>query len=95
LLNPHQHQQAQELHQVIRETATKHNVSTEHLIGHCRRTGVAWARFEIMWRARLELGMSYQLIGRILGGRDHTTIMHGVKRYEGYRNNGNLNRGAD
>jgi chromosomal replication initiation ATPase DnaA len=48
-----------------------------------------------MWRARLELGMSYKLIGRVLGGRDHTTIMYGVRRYEEYRNRGNLDRGAN
>lgn len=90
MLTPHQKEQALELHQVIRETAAKHNVSTEHLIGHCRRAGVAWARFEVMWRARCDLGMSYQLIGRVLGGRDHTTIMYGVKRYENWRSHGNL-----
>lgn len=90
MLTPHQTAQAHELHQVIRETAAKHNVSTEHLIGHCRRAGVVWARFEIMWRARIELGMSYQLIARVLGGRDHTTIMYGVKRYENWRSRGNL-----
>lgn len=95
MLSPHQQQQTLEMHELIREVAETHNISTEYLIGHTRRTGVAWARFEIMWRARLELGMSYQLIGRVLGGRDHTTVMYGVKRYEEYRNNGNLDRGAN
>ncbi len=90
MLTPHQQQQTQELHELIREVAATHNISTEYLIGHCRRTGVAWARFEIMWRARLELGMSYKLIGRVLGGRDHATIIYGVKRYEEWRVRGNL-----
>jgi chromosomal replication initiator protein len=90
MLSPHQQQQTLEMHELIREVAAKHNISTEYLIGHTRRAGVAWARFEIMHRARLELGMSYQLIGRVLGGRDHTTVMYGVKRYEEYRNRGNL-----
>ena len=70
------------MHEIIRETAAKHNISTEHLLGHNRRRGVAWARFEIMCRARHEVGASYALIGKVLGGRDHTTIMHGIKRYE-------------
>lgn len=90
MLSPHQQQQTLELHALIREVAIKHNISTEYLIGHTRRAGVAWARFEIMWRARLELGMSYKLIGRVLGGRDHATIIHGVKRYEDWRVRGNL-----
>ena len=90
MLSPHQQQQTLEMHELIREVAATHNISTEYLIGHTRRAGVAWARFEIMHRARLELGMSYKLIGRVLGGRDHTTIMYGVRRYETYRNRGNL-----
>ena len=82
ILTPHQQNQASQIHQIIRETADKHNVSTEYLIGHCRRAGVAWARFEIMWRARHEVGASYELIGAVLGGRNHSTIMHGISRYE-------------
>ena len=82
MLTPHQETQAHQIQQIIRETADKHNVSTEYLIGHCRRAGVAWARFEIMWRARHEVGASYELIGHVLGGRNHSTIMHGISRYE-------------
>lgn len=77
-----QSEQAAHIQTIIRETAAKHNVSTEYLIGHCRRAGVAWARFEIMWRARHEVGASYELIGHVLGGRNHSTIMHGISRYE-------------
>ena len=82
MLTPHQETQAHQIQQIIRETADKHNVSTEYLIGHCRRAGVAWARFEIMWRARHEVGASYELIGHVLGGRNHSTIMRGISRYE-------------
>lgn len=95
MLTPHQESQAHELHQLIREIAAKHNVSTEHLIGHCRRAGVAWARFELMHRARHDLGMAYKLIGCVLGGRNHATIIYGVKRYEEWRRYGNFNTGAD
>ena len=82
MLTPDHQHIAHQIHQIIREAAAKHNISTEYLIGHTRRRGVAWARFEIMWRARHELGAPYQLIGHVLGGRDHSTIMHGIKRYE-------------
>lgn len=82
MLTPQQENQAQQIHQIIRETAAKHNISTEYLTGHCRRAGVAWARFEIMWRARHEVGAAYELIGAVLGGRNHSTIMHGISRYE-------------
>lgn len=95
MLTPHQERQAHELHELIREIAAKHNISTEQLIGHNRRAGVVWARFELMHRARHDLGMSYKLIGRVLGGRDHTGIMHGVKRYEEWRAYGTFNRHVD
>ena len=82
ILTPDQRRTAQQIQEILWETALKHNVSTEYLIGHCRRAGVAWARFEIMWRARHEVGASYELIGHVLGGRNHSTIMHGISRYE-------------
>ena len=82
VLTPMQSEQAAQIQTIIRETAAKHNISTEYLIGHTRRRGVAWARFEIMWRARHEIGASYELIGAVLGGRNHSTVMYGVARYE-------------
>jgi chromosomal replication initiator protein len=72
----------EDIEELIAETAAKHNLSPEALIGHNRRKGVIWPRFEIMWRARHELNAPYQLIGHVLGGRDHSTIMHGIARYE-------------
>ena len=82
MLTPQQETQAQQIQTIIRETAAKHNISTEYLIGHTRRRGVAWARFEIMWRARHEIGAAYELIGHVLGGRNHSTVMYGINRYE-------------
>lgn len=82
ILTPQQKQQAAQIQEILWETALKHNISTEYLTGHCRRAGVAWARFEVMWRARHETGASYELIGHVLGGRNHSTIMHGIERYE-------------
>ena len=72
----------EDIEELIAETAQKHNIPTALLTGHNRRKGVIWPRFEIMWRARNELNAPLQLIGQVLGGRDHTTIMHGIKRYE-------------
>jgi chromosomal replication initiator protein len=82
VLTPTQRALARKIREIIWETALKHNVSTDYLIGHNRRKGVVWARFEIMWRARHELNAPYALIGQVLGGRDHSTIMHGIERYE-------------
>lgn len=47
------------------------------------RPAVAAARNELMWRLR-RCGWSYPKIGRLLG-RDHTTVMSGVRRHESDR----------
>lgn len=85
VLTPKQKEIADQIDLLIWETAAKHNISTDYLLGHTRRRGVVWARFEVMWRARRELGAPYELIGYMLGNRNHSTIMHGVAQYEAYR----------
>jgi len=34
----------------------------------------------VMYVMRVETGASYPQIGEILGGRDHTTVLHGCNR---------------
>jgi chromosomal replication initiator protein len=47
-----------------------------------RRQSIVTARAVAIYLAR-ELGWaSYDLIGRTLGGRDHTTIMHNYRKIE-------------
>lgn len=82
MLTPPQKKQACRIYRIIIHTARKHNIPTRSLIYHNRRAGVAWARFEAMWRARQETGAAYELIGRIFGHRNHSTVMHGINRYE-------------
>ena len=82
ILTPEQQSQAETINLIIQEMAAQHNISTEYLLGHHRRAGIVWARFEVMARARQETGASYELIGHVMGGRNHSTIMSGIKRYE-------------
>jgi chromosomal replication initiator protein len=48
------------------------------ICGPARDRCVAWPRQALMLAIRDGRGMSYPEIGRRLGGRDHTTIIHGV-----------------
>ena len=41
-----------------------------------------------MFVLKKEGGLTYSEIGNILGGRDHTTIMHGVGKIEGLLSEG-------
>ena len=63
------------------EVCAKHNVKYISIIGKRRSRSIAWPRQEIYWRAYNETGASLPEIGSALGGRDHTTILHGVRAY--------------
>ena len=52
------------------------------IMGKGRQKDIVHARHICMYLVRSELGMSYPEIGALLGGKDHTTIIHGVKTVE-------------
>jgi chromosomal replication initiation ATPase DnaA len=59
--------------------AAKHGLTTAELYGHSKLKKLAHARFEV-WACLHAHGMSTPRIGRIFG-RDHSTIISGLKRY--------------
>jgi chromosomal replication initiator protein len=52
------------------------NVSHESIIAATRKQEIAYPRQILMYLIREELGMSFPSIGKAIGGRDHTTILH-------------------
>jgi chromosomal replication initiator protein len=54
--------------------------SIKELCGKKRKQEIVIPRHLTMFLLRNELGMNYEEIGTILGGRDHTTIMHGCEK---------------
>ncbi len=67
---------------IILETCNKHDVSYNDIMSPRRAVPIVRARQEAMWRLKMETSMSYPAIGRRLGGKDHTTILHGVRKHE-------------
>jgi chromosomal replication initiator protein len=55
-------------------------VSYGELIGDTRQAFIAHRRFLLMLFFRDHDGYSYPRIGGIIGNRDHSTVIHGVKR---------------
>lgn len=66
---------------IIRETAEDHGLTADDLKGSNRRRHIAWARQDAMWRMRREGRWSSTQIGLALGGRDHATVLWGIKRH--------------
>lgn len=70
------------MHAVLKIVARSHGLNADELIGPSRRRHIAYARFIFCWIAYRQLGISLARIGKFLGNRDHTTILHAVKTAE-------------
>lgn len=67
---------------VIEEIAQYYGLSVGDLSGKRRSKDVVLPRQVAMYILRSELDLSFPQIGGHLGGRDHTTIMHGCDKVE-------------
>jgi len=54
----------------------------EDLLGKHRQRELVHPRQICMFLLKREMNYSYPMIGRFLGGKDHTTVMHGVGKIE-------------
>ncbi len=67
--------------ELIFDLVTNHfNTNMKELCGKKRTQEIVTPRQLTMFLLRNELGMNLKEIGNILGGRDHTTVMHGCER---------------
>lgn len=65
---------------VINKTAQYFAYKPSELTGASRKAPLTTARHTAMYLLYMELGIPYEQIGRLFGGRDHTTIMHAVEK---------------
>ena len=65
---------------VLELVASQQGVSVQDLIGQNRSAKVALPRQMAMYILREFNEISLPQIGELLGGRDHTTVMHGIKK---------------
>ena len=63
--------------QIIEDVAQFYSLETKDLLGRRRSKDIVTARQMAMYLAREETKASLPQIGRALGGRDHTTVLHG------------------
>lgn len=71
--------------QVLLKVSERLGIKTSELIGKSRRQDLVMARQAAMLICRLKFGLSYSELGRIFGGRDHATVMHGIKKVQELR----------
>ena len=65
---------------VLQKTADYYDITYNDIVGTKRSREIVVPRQIAMFIMREELGMSFPRIAKSLGGKDHTTIMHGVSK---------------
>jgi len=76
--------------EIIKNVCGFYNIKPTQIKSPKRSAYLVKARQVAMYLLKKELGLSLVEIGNILGGRDHTTVMHGLGKIENLLNNGVL-----
>ena len=75
---------------IMAEVANKHNMPMAAFRSKSRTMSFINLRHEACYRLSTELGFSLMQIGRLMGNRDHTTVLNAIRRHkkilvEGYK----------
>lgn len=76
--------------EIIKTLCNYYGLKPTQIKSSKREASLVKARQVAMYILRNELGLSFMEIGNLLGGRDHSTIMHGVDKIEGMLEQNNL-----
>lgn len=64
---------------ILREVAKEFDVPVNELRGNSKERHIARPRQLAYLRLRDETDLSYPAIARVMGNRDHTTVMRGIE----------------
>jgi len=73
---------SQTIKEFVKDVCRRHRLSEEELWSRSRKTRPKEARWELWYLIRKNLQLSLPHIGQRCGGYDHTTVMHGIRRWE-------------
>ena len=65
---------------VITSVAKYYSLGKKQLLGESRQRPIARPRQILMYILKTQVGLPHQEVGRLIGGRDHTTVMHAVEK---------------
>ena len=83
---PEQTRPAIDPRRIVAEVAAHYGLSEDDLLARTRKKSVVAARQVAMYLLMYELEMSPTQVGRLLGGRDHATVIHGAGKISGEMN---------
>ena len=71
---------------ILAEVASYYGIAVEDLMARNRRRAVSVPRQVAMYLLIHEIGLPPTQVGRLLGGRDHSTVIHGAGKINGEMN---------
>ena len=80
---PEQARDSIEPQRILSEVATYYGVKVEDLLARSRKRTVSVPRQVAMYLLIHEIGLPPTQVGRLLGGRDHSTVIHGAGKING------------
>jgi chromosomal replication initiation ATPase DnaA len=66
---------------LIKATSAIYDIPVSTLVSHRRDREITKLRWRVYWIGRTELGLSYTQVATLFR-RDHTTILHGIRKYK-------------
>lgn len=66
--------------EVINVISSFYGIGVQQLKGEKRTKSIAWPRQVLMFILRNDLRLPLEEVGRLLGGRDHTTVIHAAEK---------------
>ena len=66
--------------EVINIISSFYGIGIQQLKGEKRNKSIAWPRQVLMFILRNDLRLPLEEVGRLLGGRDHTTVIHAAEK---------------
>ena len=66
--------------EIINAVATYYDLRQKDILGESRLKNIVTARHVAMFIIRFETGISLSAVGGLLGGRDHSTIIHATEK---------------
>jgi len=74
---------------IIRVVADLSNLTANDIVSHRRDPKSCLARHVAMYLAKKLTAHSFPRIGKLMGGKDHTTVLHGIRRIQSMLDAGN------
>jgi len=67
---------------ILAVCAEQFGLAVRDIIGQSRRKELVFARQTAMTLCRTLLGMSYPALGRLFGGKDHSTVLYSIRKFQ-------------